>query len=87
MAKPDTQLPVAEVGLRVMHRTVIQGTNRPWSDAKESLQENMVTTIGPQSQDNLDQNDIELEDVDIIRDYSFGNMEKMQKLSKALHTL
>ena len=28
-ATPETQLPVSEVGLRVLHRTTIQGTNFP----------------------------------------------------------
>lgn len=28
-ATPETQYPVSEVGLRVLHRTTIQGTNIP----------------------------------------------------------
>ena len=28
-ASPDTQLPVEEAGLRILHRTTIAGTNRP----------------------------------------------------------
>ncbi len=29
LASPDTQLPREEVGLRVMHRTIVKGTYRP----------------------------------------------------------
>ena len=28
-AHPDTQLPVSQVGLRVMHRTTVKGTTHP----------------------------------------------------------
>ena len=28
-ATPETQLPTSEVGLRILHRTTIQGTNIP----------------------------------------------------------
>ena len=36
-ALPDTQLPVSEIGLRVMHRTVVKGRHSPKDFATDSL--------------------------------------------------
>jgi hypothetical protein len=83
VAKPDTQLPTSQVGLRIMHRTVIQGTHRPWTDAKQCLED----YIRGENKDNIDLDDVDSEDVDVIKCYSFGNMDKMFKLSHALKRL